>query len=842
VWLVRDIRSAFRVLTATPTVSAIAVVSLALGIGASTSIFSLLNGLLFRKIPVVEPDRLVTVTSDFAISRGFQSGAGWNHAMWERLQARSDSFDGALAWMPKAVALGQGAQSDVVNGLFVSGDFFKTLGVPAQYGRVLTGADDVRGGGVNGPVVVVSHLFWERRLARDAHAIGKPLILEGLSFTIVGITPREFLGLEVGQPFDVALPLASEPLISGKDSALLQPSSYLLFVMLRLKPSQSQQSATTLLRRLEPEIAPANVPQFLRPFALSSAAEGTSTPSAGAGGLRQRFRQPLFILMTVVGFVLLIACLNIAHLSMTRAVARHREFAIRFALGASRWRVARQVFVENLTVATAGTAVGVLFAGWASRVLVTTLSNPVREVVLDLSIDWHVVAFAAGTTVATALIFGIAPVLRASRPNVIEALKTESRQASSGGASRFSASLVVTQIAVSLMLVVAGGLLVRTFAALALRPLGFDSGRVLIVRVDSVRSHLTAESRSILFDRLVDAALHLPGVDAAAASAWTPLTGGGMFGVTVAGGPSDTERAVVANFVTPGWFRTYGTPIVAGRDLDARDVATAPPVLLVNEAFVRHFIPGGSPLGVAVKLSARKPDGGSPSPTIVGVAHDAIFRSGGVAAGAASVALRAEIPPMIYLPMAQSAGLRPPGLTSLDISIRSTGGAPVTLAAAVGSAFAAVDPNLLLMIRPLDDYVDAALAEDRIVALLAGFFGAVGLLLAGLGVYGVTSYAVDNRRAELGIRLALGARPSQILQLVLRRVGTLVLIGVLSGTLASLWLTRSLAALLFGLRAHDLLTFSAAALVLALVGGFAAWLPASRAARTDPAIVLRTNH
>ena len=275
--------------------------------------------------------------------------------------------------------------------------------------------------------------FWQRRLARDAHAIGKPLILEGLSFTIVGVTPKEFLGLEVGQPFDVALPLAAEPLIRGKDSALLQPSSYLLFVMLRLKPSQSLQSATTLLRSLEPEIAPANVPQFLRPFALSPAAEGTSTPSGGAGGLRQRFRQPLFILMIVVGFVLLIACLNIAHLSMTRAVGRHREFAIRFALGASRWHVARQVLVENITVATAGTAIGVLFAAWASRVLVTTLSNPVREVVLDLSIDWHVVAFAAGITVVTALIFGIAPVLRASRPNVMEALKSESRQASSGG-------------------------------------------------------------------------------------------------------------------------------------------------------------------------------------------------------------------------------------------------------------------------------------------------------------------------------------------------------------------------------------------------------------------------
>ena len=838
--LVHDFRSAVRVLRSTPMVSAVAVLSLALGIGVNTSIFTLLNGLLLRKIPVVEPERLVTVTSDFAISRGFQAGAGWNYPMWERLQARPDLFDGSLAWFGRPVALGQGAQSDVVNGLLVSGSFFKTLGVPAQYGRVFTGADDLRGGGLSGPVVVISHAFWQRRLAGDAHAIGKPLIVEGVSFTIVGVTPREFLGLEVGQSFDVALPLASEPLMRGKDSALLQPGSYLLLVMLRLKRSQSLQSATTLVRSLEPEIVPGNAPQFVRPFALAPAAAGTSTPSGSAGGLRQRFRQPLFIIMAVVGFMLLIACLNIAHLSMTRAVARHREFAVRFALGASRWQVARQVFIENLTLATAGTALGVLVAGWASRLLVANMANSVRQVVLDLSFDWHVAAFAVGITFATTMIFGMAPVLRASRPDVMDALKSGSRQTSGGGTNRFSASLVVTQIAVSLMLVVAAGLFVRTFAALAVRPLGFDSDRVLIVRVDSIRSHLSPEARSMLFDRLVDTASHVPGVERAAASAWTPLTDGGLFGVTIAGDPSDTERSVIANFITPGWFHTYGTPIIAGRDLDARDVASAPPVLLVNEAFVRHFLHGRSPLGAAVRLSARV-DGGPPPRIIVGVTHDAIFRSGRMVAGAASHALRDEIPSMIYMPIAQSAGMRPPGLTSMDISIRSTGAAPVALASAVGAAFSGVDPNLSLMIRPLHDYVDAALAEDRIVALLAGFCGAVGLLLAGLGVYGVTSYSVHNRRAELGIRLALGAKPSEILQLVLVRVGILVSIGVIAGSLASLWVTRSIAALLYGLRAHDLTTFTGAALVLALVGGFAGWLPAVRAARTDPAIVLRTN-
>ena len=830
-----DLRAAIRMFAATPMLSAVAVLSLALGIGANASVFTLLNSLLIRKMPVVAPERLVTVTSDFAMSRGYLAGAGWNYAMWEKLQARTGLFDGSLAWFGRPVALGQGAQSDVANGLFVSGGFFTTLGVPARSGRVFTPADDVRGGGTSGPVAIVSHAFWQRRLASDPHIIGTSVIVEGVSFTIVGVTPREFLGLEVGQSFDVALPLAAEPLIRGNDSALLQPASYLLLVMLRLKPSQSLQSATVLVRSLESEIVPARAPQFVRPFALAPAAEGTSTPAGGAGGLRERFRQPLFIIMAVVAFVLLIACLNLAHLSMTRTASRHREFAVRLALGASRWQVARQILLENLVLAMAGSALGMLFARWASSLLVATMSTPVREIALDLSVDWHVIAFALGLTFATTFVCGSTPALRASRGEVMRGLKDDGRQ-TSGEASRFSSGLVATQIAVSLMLVVAAGLLVRTFGALAARPLGFDGDRVLIVSVDTIRSHLTAEARSNLFNELVDTASRLPGVERAAASAWTPLTGGGaLMGVAVPGAPPDAERGVIANFVTPGWFATFGTPIVAGRDFNESDVASAMPVMVVNETFVRRFIRGRDPVGASIKLSSRN----GASRTIVGVTRDAVFRSGRMTPGSASVALRDEIPPMIIVPLAQSAGMRPPGVTAMDISLRSTRAAPTALAATAGAAFAAKDPNLSLMIRPLSDYVNAALAEDRIVAMLSGFFGFVGLLLAGLGVYGVTAYSVQVRRVELGIRLALGASPSGILQFVLVRVGILVTVGVIAGSLASLWLTRTLEALLYGLHAHDLTTFSSALVVLALVGGFAGWLPARHAARTDPAIVLR---
>ena len=750
-----DLRSAIRVFRSTPMVSAVALLSLALGIGVNTSIFTLLNSLLLPK----DASRRTGTPRDGDVGLRnqpwiSQAGAGGTTRCGRScrrgptcLMARSrGSADRSRSGRARNRTSSTGCWSAVVSS--------KPSASPAQYGRVFTGTDDVRGGGLNGPVVVVSHAFWQRRLAGDAHAVGKPLIVEGVSFTIVGVTPREFLGLEVGQSFDVALPLASEPLMRGKDSALLQPGSYLLLVMLRLKRSQSLQSATTLVRSLEPEIVPGNAPRFVRPFALAPAAEGTSTPSGSAGGLRQRFRQPLFIIMAVVGFMLLIACLNIAHLSMTRAVARHREFAIRFALGASRWQVARQVFIENLTLATAGTALGILVAGWASRLLLANLANSVRQVVLDLSFDWHVAAFAVGITFATAMIFGLAPVLRASRPDVMDALKSDRRQTSGGGTNRFSASLVVTQIAVSLMLVVAAGLFVRTFAALVVRPLGFDSDRVLIVRVDSIRSHLSPDARSMLFDSLVDTASHVPGVERAAASAWTPLTDGGLFGVTIAGDPSDTERSVIANFITPGWFHTYGTPIIAGRDLDARDIASAPPVLLVNEAFVRHFLHGRSPLGAAVRLSARVD--GPPPRTIVGVTHDAIFRSGRMVAGAASLALRDEIPPMIYVPIAQSAGMRPPGLTSLDISIRSTRAAPVALASAVGAAFARCRSKSLV-----DDQTARTTTWTprwrRIVSSRCCPVSSVRSVCCSLVWASMESrsYSVHVRRAELGIRLAL---------------------------------------------------------------------------------------
>jgi predicted permease len=836
----QDFRLALRSLFATRVVSAVAVLSLALGIGANTAIFSLVNSVLLRKLPVAEPERLVTVASEFAISRGYKAGAGWNYAMWERLQARSQLFEGAFAWCARQLNLGRAGDTAPVNVVYASGGFFTTLGVPALHGRVFNTSDDVRGGGAAGPVAVISHALWQRRFAGASNAIGAPLVIEGVPFTIIGVTPPEFLGLEVGQSFDVALPLGSEPLIRGKNTALLQSNYFFLIVMLRLKPGQSLQAANATIGSLEAEIVPANAPQFVKPFVLAPAAEGTSNPSAGAGGLRQRFERPLLTLLAVVGFVLLIACVNIANLLLARAAARRHELSVRVALGASRWRLARQLLIESLVLAGAGAVVGLAFAAWGSRVLVAQLSTSVSRVVLDLSFDWRVAAFTGALTAGTALLFGIAPAFRASRVAAMDALKAEGRRMSGVGTGSLSSALVVIQVALSLVLVVAAGLLVRTFERLVNFPLGFDSDRVLVVNVDTIRSHVDSTNRLALYQRLVDAAATVPDVEGAAGSMWTPLSGSGAtLGVTVPGAPVGAERGVVANFLTPGWFSAYGTAIRQGRDIDPRDSASAAPVLLVNEAFVRRFVPGGHALGTTVTMSAAVA-GGVTGRTIVGVVRDAVFRSGRMVPGVASLALRDEVPPMIYVPLAQSAGMGPPDSTNVSISVRSARGSPVLLARSVAAAIAGVDQDLALTFRPLSDYVNASVAQERMVAMLSGFFGVLGLLLAGLGLYGLTSYSVALRKTEIGIRLALGAAPAGVMRLVLSHVALLIAAGVVAGAIASLWASKFVSALLFGLEARDPSTFAAAGAVLVVVGVIAGWLPARRASQTDPAIVLRS--
>ena len=523
-------------------------------------------------------------------------------------------------------------------------------------------------------------------------------------------------------------------------------------------------------------------------------------------------------MLVIVSVILLIACANIANLALARATVRRGELGVRRALGAPRWRLARQLAAESLVLAGIGGFAGLLFAAWSSRVLVAQLSARSDRVVLDLPLDWRVLAFTAAITIVTAVLFGTAPAFRAARVDPADALKAAGRTGgSSGDVLRASSALVIAQVALSLVLVFAAGLFVRTFQRLASVPLGFDSDRVLVVEVDTARAAIDPAQRTSFHHRLVAAAAAVPGVTHASGSMWTPVS---------APSTPDAERMVLSNVITPGWFATYGTPIRAGRDIDGRDTASAPAVVVVNEAFVRRILPGRPAIGETVDKR-----------TVIGVVGDQVVQ-GGYKADGVPRSVRDDAPPTMYLPLAQSVGSGPPGRTTVIINVRSAGGSP-SLARSVGAALTAVDRDLTFTLRPLADSLRASIAQARVVAMLSGFLGALALLLAGLGLYGVMSYAVSRRRTELGIRLALGAAPRAVVRLVLARVGLLVGAGVVAGIAACLWLSRFVAPLLYGLQPRDPLSLAAAALTLTAAGSLAAWLPTRRASRIDPAEVLR---
>ncbi|MCA1651821.1 MAG: ABC transporter permease [Acidobacteria bacterium] len=696
-------------------------------------------------------------------------------------------------------------------------------------GRTFTEADDRRGGGPDGPVAVISYGFWQRRFGGAADVIGRSLTVERVPFTIVGVTPPEFFGVDVGRTFDVAIPLGTEPLIRGKESSLDRRSNWWLNVMVRLKQDQSLTAAETTLRGVQPQIREATIPPDYRPQDKEQYLKEALSlvPAANGGsGLRQRYRMPLTTIMVVVSLVLLIACANIANLLLARATARRHELSVRVALGASRLRIARQLLAESLLLAGAGAAVGLVFALWGSRLLVRQLSTTTNNVFLDLSLDWRVLAFTAAVAITTAVLFGVAPALRGTRVQPNDALKAQGRGVVGDGRLGLGNMLVVLQVALSLILLVAAGLFMRTFSSLANLDLGFESHPVLVASINAQRAQLEPAQRPELFRRVLEAASAVRGVSSAALSAVTPVSGSTWNNrIELPDGPElpERERITFINLLSSRWFATYGTPLIAGRDFAETDTAAAPPVAIVNETFAKKFANGRSPLGMRV----RQP-GFGPRPTIdrqvVGYVKDAVYRS-----------LREPVPPTMYLPYAQ----QPDPPSFMSVSVRAAGGSPALLTRSLASSISGVNRDIAITFRPLADQVAASLTQERTVAILSLFFGGLALLLAALGLYGVTSYAVSRRRTEIGIRMALGAAPAGVIRMVLTRVAILVGIGVIIGSGISLWAARFVSTLLYGLEPNDPLTIAAASAVLGTIGALAGWLPARRAARIDPARVLR---
>jgi putative ABC transport system permease protein len=815
--LVQDVRYGLRLLRRHPGFAAVAVLSLALGIGANTAIFSVVDAVLLRPLPVHDPGRLVQLLPG-------SRGTGWTHPLWQQIEKAGSRFGGVLAWSPDQVDLARGGVASPARNLRVSAHFFDVLGVEPVLGRTFTDADDARGGSPGGPVAVISYQFWQRHFGGDPNVIGTVLSINRASFTIVGVTAASFTGPDLGTWFDVAEPIGASPLLDGRDR-LDERTHWWLRVMARLAPGQTIDQARALLAGLQPALRAATMPENQRPEDRARYLQAPIQVLAASGGstnVQRYYRQPLTALMVVVGLVLLVACANLANLLLARAEGRRHEVSLRLALGASRRRIVRQFLVESLLVATAGALAGLTLTVWGSRLLVSQLGTTTDPMQLELSVDWRVLLFTAVVTVAVALLFGTAPALRATRVDPHEALAEHGRGADRSGRGRVTAALVVLQVALCLMLVAGAGLFIRTFTTLVHRNPGFDMSRVLIVDVDARRSTRPAVDRPAIYDDLLARVRALPGVQAAALSAVTPLSDDEWD--TLLRNPEglslpEADRAVHWNLVSPGWFDAYRIPFVEGRDFDRRDGPGAPPVAIVNEALARRFFPGRDPLGLTLREVSGSDDR-TPGYTIVGVVRDALYDS-----------LRDAPPPTMYVPVTPS--------PTLALTVRAATGSPTGLTRPIAAAVSGIDAGLTLSARPLAADVADLTLRERLLAGLSGFFGALALFLAGLGLYGVVSYAVGRRRAEIGIRMALGADAGRVVRLVVVRVALLVGAGIVAGGLAGAWIAPLAASMLYGLPPRDPVTFGGAALLLLALAVAAGWAPARRAARIDPACVLR---
>ncbi|HEX5473965.1 MAG TPA: ABC transporter permease [Vicinamibacterales bacterium] len=837
--IVQDFRLAVRALAGTPRVSAAAILSLALGIGATTGIFSLIDGLLLRDLPVRDPGRLVMLTDG-----GAQRWDYWNFPVWRELHARTELFDGTLAWAGTRFDLANGGESDYVNGIWVSGSYFGVLGVSPLLGRTIDQADDAPAGGVNGPVAVISYAFWQRHFAGAPDIVGRGLTLDRVAFTIVGVAPRGFFGADVGHAFDVAVPLGDWSLTSHARGAGNSPSGPTVTIMARLRRDQGIAAATDRLRGIQPEIRQATLPAGWPPAFLARYLSDPMTLESGAAGvsvLRERFSRPLLAMLVVVALVLLVACANLANLSLARATARRRELGMRLALGASAWRLMRQLIVESFVLAGTGAAGGLVVASWMAGFLTRQLSTTMSAagpnamtgaVFLDTSVDARVLAFAAVVTIVTLLVFGTMPAWRASRVDPLDAVaaqgRTERRRA-----WRATDLFIAIQVAISLVLIASAGLLVRTFTALETRPLGFDRHGLLIATIDTQHASVSPEARQALYGQIVDAIRRMADVEDAALSFLPAVVNGAIVDQpiqAVSGVPPLPPRGANAdaNLISPGWFETMRIALVAGRDIGPGDGGDSPQVAIVNQAFARHFLGTANPIGHAVTLFLPGPP--PPPVEIVGVVANSVY--GG---------LRSEIRPTIYLPMAQRTDVWDRFLTRVDLTVRSRSGRVGSLEASVARTIQSVNPDLALTVHPLSDYVSDSLVQERLVALLSGGFAVLALALAAIGLYGVTAYAMTRRRTEIGIRLALGASAAHIVRLSISRLVTATLLGAAAGVVVSLWTSRLIASLLYGVQARDPANLAGAVGILVLAVTLAAWVPVSAALRTDPISTIRVN-
>lgn len=819
----RDLRFALRQMRQTPIVSGVALLSLALGIGANVAIFSLVNALILKPLPVHEPDRLVLV----GLERIMGSDSALTNPQWEYIRDHQQVLGSVAVWGNPRFNLSAGGETRPAQGLFVSGRFFDTLGVTAHLGRTFTDQDDRRGGGPDGPVAVLSYAFWQRAYGGQPDVIGKPIVIDGHSFTIAGVSQRGFLGPQIGRAFDIATPLGTEPILRGADSALDRRSTWWLNVFGRLAPGQTIEQAESRLRAFQPQLREATLPPDWRAADLAEYLQEPITlvpAGTGTSPLRQRYSRPLYVLLGIVGLVLMIACANMANLLLAQSVSRRKELAVRLSLGAGRWRLVRQLLVESIMLSTVGSLAGLLVASWGSRAIVSLLSSRTQVVEINLAMDWRVFAFTAAIGTLTGLLFGVAPAFRGTSLTPADALRDHSRGVVSGGGRlQVGHALVALQVALSFVLVFGSSLFVRTLVALTTQEMGFESSHVLVGNIDLRRTQAPPENRQQMFAQVRDALAAIPGVQAAATSFITPVSGSTWnLGINVPGYAANDRRGVLFNAVTPKYFSAMSTPILAGRDFADTDRDGSPNVMIVNEAFAQKYFSGESPIGKIFTIT-----GGPRTP-------DRVVEIVGMVANAKYQRLREAAQPIMYAAFTQERTVA----TSVRVVVR-TSGAPMDSRNAVVQAIAGVNKEIAVDLKRLDEDLGSNVLQERLVATLSGFFGGLALLLAALGLYGVMSYTVTRRKNEIGIRMALGAEPKTVVALVLRNVAMITVVGLAVGVAAAIGAGRFINALLFNLASTDQTMIAITAITLVSAAAVAGYLPARRAARIDPMVALR---
>jgi putative ABC transport system permease protein len=828
----QDIRYGLRMLGKSPAFAVIAILTLALGIGANTAIFSFTDQVLLRNLPVPHPEQLVVLRSPGPnhgrTSSDGDSAAVFSYPMYKELRDRSSIFSGLLTCFAIDVNVSGHGQMQSARGELVSGNFFQTLEVQPALGRVFTSSDETAPGA--NPVAVLSYGYWRRQFGADPSILNAPLTVNGTALTVIGVARKGFYGVQVGATPDIFIPITMHAQMSPEDGLSLDTrTDHWLAILGRLKPGMPRKRAEAALQPiyvplLEEDakllkLSGSHYKQFLaKPLQLTD----------GSGGrqiLQQSAEEPLLVLMGMVGLVLLIACANLASLLVARGEARQREIAVRLALGAGRGRLVRQLLTESLLIGVAGGAAGIALASWCLNAMMGAIPSDVGMTGLQGGLDLRVLWFAAAATLLTSILFGLAPAMRATRVNLQSTLKDQGSSVSEGRSNiRMRKILIVAQVALTAVLLAGAGLLTRTLVNLEHTNLGVHTENILQFSVEPDLNGDSTAQTVALSDSARQRFAALPGVRSVSASGMPIFADDdSSFNITPEGYAMhpDEDTNVQYNYIGPNYFSTMGIPLIAGREFTEADTAKSQKVIIINEKLARRFFAGRNPIGLHIAQGAGNKV--HPDMEIVGVVADSKWDGP-----------RDTIQPFLYEPYAQN-----PLLGVLMFYVR-TERDPAQMAATLHATMEQLDPNLPVNnMRTLTAQIDDEMFNDRLVAILSISLALLAALLAALGLYGVLSYVVAQRTREIGIRMALGGQRADILRLVLGQGAQLTVIGGAVGIVAALALARLMSSLLFGVSANDPLTFVGVAVLLGIVSGAACYIPARRAVRVDPIVALR---